>query len=238
MMAHHVAGVIALAAGDPAAALGELEAGVELAGKLGHGHPGAMPLLPDAIEAAAASQNIERAAELAAELDAQSVRLDSPWVRAAALRGRGVVAAADSDKSGPSTLAAAIAAFDATGHRLDAARSCWWRGRALWRTGRRQAAAAVLDEALQRFGAVAAAPWQALVTAELERVAPGHTSRVLTDDELAVASRVASGQRNREIADALFVSVATVEARLTRAYRKLGVRSRTELASRLGELSP
>jgi DNA-binding CsgD family transcriptional regulator len=43
---------------------------------------------------------------------------------------------------------------------------------------------------------------------------------------------VASGSTNREVADALFVSVHTVEANLKRSYRQLGIRSRTELASR------
>ncbi|MGH2629791.1 MAG: helix-turn-helix domain-containing protein [Actinomycetota bacterium] len=37
------------------------------------------------------------------------------------------------------------------------------------------------------------------------------------------------GMKNKEIAQAMFVSVATVEAHLTRIYRKLGVRSRGEL---------
>jgi DNA-binding NarL/FixJ family response regulator len=41
---------------------------------------------------------------------------------------------------------------------------------------------------------------------------------------------VAAGRRNREIAGEVSVSVATVEAHLTRIYRKLAVRSRTELA--------
>ena len=76
------------------------------------------------------------------------------------------------------------------------------------------------------------------MSAELEQVAPGHGQGVLTDGEREVAIRVAAGERNAEIAAALFVSVATVEARLTRVYRKLGVRSRTELAGRVGESSP
>ena len=43
---------------------------------------------------------------------------------------------------------------------------------------------------------------------------------------------------NREIAAQLFLSVKTVEATLTRVYRRLGVRSRTQLASRLQGFSP
>jgi DNA-binding NarL/FixJ family response regulator len=46
-----------------------------------------------------------------------------------------------------------------------------------------------------------------------------------------VAELVAAGGTNREVADALFVSVHTIEANLKRIYRKLGIRSRTELAS-------
>ena len=46
-----------------------------------------------------------------------------------------------------------------------------------------------------------------------------------------MAELVAAGGTNREVADALFVSVHTVEANLKRIYRKLGIRSRTELAS-------
>ena len=71
-------------------------------------------------------------------------------------------------------------------------------------------------------------------TAELDQPGAGLASNVLTGDELDVASRVIAGERNREIAAALFVSEATVEARLTKVYRKLGVRSRTELARRHG----
>ena len=48
-----------------------------------------------------------------------------------------------------------------------------------------------------------------------------------------MAELAATGAHNKEIAGALFVSVKTVEANLSRVYAKLGIRSRVELASRL-----
>src|SRR5438093_252943 len=56
----------------------------------------------------------------------------------------------------------------------------------------------------------------------------------LTETEQQVAELAAAGRRNGEITAQLFMSVRAVEANLTRAYRKLEVRSRAELASRLG----
>jgi DNA-binding NarL/FixJ family response regulator len=44
-----------------------------------------------------------------------------------------------------------------------------------------------------------------------------------------VVDRAAAGQTNRDIAQALFVTLKTVEVHLSDAYRKLGIRSRTEL---------
>jgi DNA-binding CsgD family transcriptional regulator len=55
----------------------------------------------------------------------------------------------------------------------------------------------------------------------------------LASMERQVAALVMEGATNREIATQLFLSVKTVEATLTRVYRKLGVRSRTQLSSRL-----
>jgi DNA-binding NarL/FixJ family response regulator len=59
--------------------------------------------------------------------------------------------------------------------------------------------------------------------------------RELTDAERRIAERVAAGLTNKEIAAALFLSVSTVEAALWKIYRKLDVRSRTQLAARLLE---
>jgi len=55
----------------------------------------------------------------------------------------------------------------------------------------------------------------------------------LTPTEERVAALVASGRTYREAADALFISPRTVQWNLSKVYRKLGVRSRAELAARL-----
>jgi DNA-binding CsgD family transcriptional regulator len=52
--------------------------------------------------------------------------------------------------------------------------------------------------------------------------------------EREVAELAGAGLSNEEIADRLFISVATVKAHLTRAYRKLNLRRRSQLAARLG----
>ena len=59
----------------------------------------------------------------------------------------------------------------------------------------------------------------------------------LTPSERRVAQMVASGLSNREVADALFVTVKAVEAHLGKVYRKLGISSRLKLTDALGGLS-
>jgi len=63
-------------------------------------------------------------------------------------------------------------------------------------------------------------------------------SEALTRSEERVARLAAEGRRNTEIAHELGIGVKTVEAHLARAYRKLGVRSRTELAARRARALP
>ncbi|AXT86377.1 hypothetical protein C6I20_15135 [Aeromicrobium sp. A1-2] len=60
----------------------------------------------------------------------------------------------------------------------------------------------------------------------------------LTSDEQEVAKRVMLGLRTKQIADEIYVSVRTVELRLTHMYRTLGVRSRTELVALLSGSLP
>ena len=103
---------------------------------------------------------------------------------------------------------------------------------------RRRAAAsrAKLREAHDLFVSLGAHAWVGQVRAELtpdrdESDVP--TLALLTDAEARVARAVASGASNREISERMFVSIKTVEATLTRIYRKLDVRSRTRLAALL-----
>jgi DNA-binding CsgD family transcriptional regulator len=66
-----------------------------------------------------------------------------------------------------------------------------------------------------------------------EHAGPGRSAAGLSDAELRVATLAARGDTNRQIAGKLFITISTVEQHLTRVYRKLEVRNRTDLAPRL-----
>jgi DNA-binding NarL/FixJ family response regulator len=102
-----------------------------------------------------------------------------------------------------------------------------------------------ITAALAIFLAADAKPWaeqteRALARTEGGNSAPGSlpVDLGLTSTELRIAGLVRDGASNREIASRLYLSVKTVEATLTRVYRKLGVRSRTQLSSRLQAADP
>ena len=61
----------------------------------------------------------------------------------------------------------------------------------------------------------------------------GNGGEQLTPQELQIALLVSQGHTNAEVGRAVFLSTRTVEFHLSRAYRKLGVGSRTELTRRL-----
>ncbi len=114
----------------------------------------------------------------------------------------------------------------------------------LCRTERRRrrlaAAAEAAQGAVALLGQIQALPWLAVAHAELARtvqrgLALPDVSTALTPTEQRVTELVASGASNREIAGRLFLSVKTVEATLTRVYRKVGVRSRTQLVAAVGD---
>ena len=96
----------------------------------------------------------------------------------------------------------------------------------------------MLRAAIDGFDELGAKPWTERAAAELR--ATGATPRrrrdkstrdALTAHELQVARVVSAGASNREAAAALFLSTKTIEFHLARIYRKLGVRTRTELAA-------
>jgi DNA-binding NarL/FixJ family response regulator len=104
------------------------------------------------------------------------------------------------------------------------------RRRAREKRGARDA----LEEALATFAELGASLWTQRARNELERISGRRpSSGGLTAMEERVASLAARGLANKEIAAALYISSHTVEAHLSRAYRKLGIRSRAGLAGRL-----
>jgi DNA-binding CsgD family transcriptional regulator len=100
------------------------------------------------------------------------------------------------------------------------------------RQRQKRAAREAIEEALAGFEALGAAGWAEQARAELGRISGRKRDEGLTPAERRVAALVAEGRTNREVAAALFLGERTVETHLTHVYDKLGVRSRTELASK------
>ena len=104
------------------------------------------------------------------------------------------------------------------------------------RAGRRVEARESLDQALGVFRELRAEPWVNRAERELDAAGarprdPVFDPDELTAQEIRVAEAVAAGATNREVAASLFLSEKTIEFHLGRVYRKLGIHSRTELAT-------
>jgi DNA-binding CsgD family transcriptional regulator len=175
-----------------------------------------------------------RPTEAAAARDAIAPHAHQAWASAALDRARGMVAAGDSFDV---PLERSAAAFARLGVRLEEARSRLCHGERLRRAGRRVQARAQLRAALALFESMRCEPWIERTESELR--ASGETLRArepgspvdeLTPQELQVASLAAAGLSNKEAAARLFLSTKTIEAHLHRTYRKLGIRTRNELA--------
>jgi len=108
-------------------------------------------------------------------------------------------------------------------------------GRMRWRLKKWAAARRSIEAAADAFDELGSTGWAEEVRAELERVGGRRPQAEsdLTPAERRVVELAANGASNKEIAQALFVSVHTVEAHLTHSYAKLDVRSRGQLARRL-----
>ena len=104
---------------------------------------------------------------------------------------------------------------------------------------RRRRALEAATEAFLRLGIRGWGPIVASLSTDqpaAERIDPELAS--LSQAELRVAEAIAAGLTNREAATRLFLSVKTIDFHLQQMYRKLGVRSRTELAVRIATHNP
>jgi ATP/maltotriose-dependent transcriptional regulator MalT len=192
--------------------------------------------MPDAAESLIALGRLGDAEPLIEAFERNGRRLDRPWLLAVGSRCRAMLLVAHGDLLGAlAEVETALAHHDRLPMPFERARTQLVLGEVQRRLRRRDAAAATIGEALQRFDELGAGLWVQRARAELARITVTGRARSveLTDSERRIAELVASGMSNRDVADALFVSVKTVETNLTRAYRKLGIRSRTQLGKSL-----
>jgi DNA-binding CsgD family transcriptional regulator len=181
---------------------------------------------------------------LAGERDEAAIRLAqyetiAPRARGSHLmsvvRVRALLAAAQGNiTAAEAALDDALASAEAVTFPYERARALLMLGAVRRQAQRRRDARAALVEAAAVFDALGATPWIARTQDELGRL--GGRPRAddeLTEAERRVAALAAAGLRNREIAARLVIDVRTVETHLSRTYRKLGVRSRSELAARV-----
>ena len=128
---------------------------------------------------------------------------------------------------------AAVAAHGASPLRVELARSLLVLGRIERRRKARKESRSALTRARELAAEIGHRPLLAEIERELPRVAAARSETDLTATERRVAELIADGATNRDAAAALFVSVRTVETHVASIYRKLGVRTRVELARRL-----
>jgi DNA-binding CsgD family transcriptional regulator len=229
-----VLGFLELSLDQPAAADAYLSRALGLEQTMGVREPAYYRLVPDEVEALVALGRLDEAEALLVPFEEAGRNLDRAWAIATGARCRALVSAALGDLAAASAAAdEAVREHDRLPLPFELGRTLLVRGVVERRAKRRREARDTLTKALGIFDGLGAALWAGKAHAELARIggrAP--SSMELTPTEDRVAALVAGGSTNREAADALFVSVHTVEANLKRIYRKLGVRSRTELASK------
>jgi len=235
--AHAARGFMHLARGRATDAIAELEECGRLSHAAGLEDPTIVPWASDLVESYVMAGRSEPAQKVCEELDRRALRsgVDLPLALAARCRGLTVADAFDEH------FECALAHHDRCTAPLERARTLLAYGSRLHRARRRLEARERLREALDAFQDLGAVPWAERARAEL-RAAGGvrRRTRAADDDELTaqearIAGCVARGATNREVAEELFLSPKTVEFHLGRVFRKLGIRSRTELAVLVAE---
>lgn len=229
-------GVAALLAHDPERAAESLAAVWEHTEREGVTEPAEFPVAPDLVEALTELGCLDEARAVTERLRQLAQQQQHPWGLATATRCEALLGLAETrEESALVRLSEAAGAYLHLGLRFDHARTLLVAGRAARRLRKWKLARGLLEQAAAAFGAIGSRGWAEEARGELGRVA-GRRSQArggLTASERRVVTLAADGLSNKQIAGQLHVSVHTVERHLTHSYAKLGVRSRSQLASRL-----
>ena len=229
-------GSVELAAGEREAADRDLERAGRRLEEIGFREPSVWRVEADRIEAAVGVGDIARAERLTTRLERQAERSQIPWGLAAAARCSGILAAARGDaESAAAALARALEAHERCPVPFERARTLLVLGQVHRREKRKRLAKEALTAALGIFENVRSELWAERTRTELQRVATRQAPATLTPTERQIAQLAADGLTNKGIAARMFVSAKTVEANLSRVYRKLGISARTQLGRALAE---
>jgi DNA-binding CsgD family transcriptional regulator len=246
-----IRGLLSLGRGEYERATAELERLVGHPALFDVREPSLLPWVPDLIEAYVCSGRPAEASRLLAGFSDVVEDSPRPSVLATLHRCRALVAMGQTSTrrvdvgDAAEHFDAAIGLHDRTAVVFEQARTHLCHGAWLRRSGRPSAARTPLRVAVDIFDRLEAGPWSARARAELRATGEKRARRpstpqiqTLTPQETAVATAVARGMTNQETADALFLSAKTVAFHLTNVYRKLGLRSRAQLAARLTTVRP
>jgi DNA-binding CsgD family transcriptional regulator len=224
-----------LLSGDPEGALAALVPAEAL--EPGYREPNELRIAGLRLEALITAGRLDAARRALDPMLAAARGSSTRWTRATAARYQGVLA--EDDDQAEDAFTSALAQLPGREEPIERAMTQLDHGRRLARAGRRTQAREALEEAYRGFTACGARPLADTAARQIGATAPRlrprqpGTGEELTPREREIAERAASGSSDREIAAALFLSARTVDFHLRNVFRKLGVRSRTELANRL-----
>jgi DNA-binding CsgD family transcriptional regulator len=236
--AARVLATLALWDGDPEAAVDHLAQPSARLRAGGLRDPGLIRDAPVSIGAALALGRLDRANSELERLSQDTSRRWHPWGSATVERCNGLVRAAQgATNEAAAALAAAAAAFAAIDHHFDAATATYELGLTLRAGGDPVRANIVFSTASDRFAACDASSWAIRAHQAAAADQPTVPSPSLTPLEQRVCGLAVVGQANDDIAARLRTTPAAVRAHLSRSYRKLGVRNRSELITALGPVN-
>ncbi len=190
--------------------------------------------MPELIEAAVRAGTPELAAGARSRLAEMALVSGTDWALGVAARSEALMVG---DERAEELYVEAIDRLGQTRIAAELARAHLLYGEWLRRQRRRVDARTHLRSAHERFSDFGMEAFAGRARVELEATGEHARRRTvdtlgqLTPQELQISRLVAHGHTNREIAAQLFISPSTVEYHLRKAFRKLGVRSRTQLAN-------